>query len=1169
LLPVAVRYRRTDPSLSRKERIVKNLLTRPRKKAPRFRIARLEERLAPSFAFAFDPAQGASIALWAGSALTGGVGFLAGSLCRTSDEERRHARPRSYRLAFDGLEGRIVPAVYTVNTLLDPSIAAGVNNVTGAINGTSGVVSLRSAIQAADSTPGGNTINVAVSGTIHLTPGTPGETDNQAGELVITNGGGNLSINNTSGGTLAVDAGLLSRVFINPTQTFTATLNNAQQVPANNSTATGTATLVFNPDQSTITVSSTFKGLAAPPTGAHLHIAPAGQNAVGGQPVDANGNPETNADGIALDANGNPIIFPLPLPGTITGTLGPQTFTVTPAFVAQLEAGNVYENIHDAVFPAGEIRSQFTAPAPFTVTMTGFTIQNGFAQPGAGPTGSGGGIRDQGNVSLTLTNMTLTNNTATADGGGVAMENQGSMPWTLTLNNTTVSNNHAGDAGGGVETDGSGKVFVNGGSISNDTAVNQGAGIWLDAIQPTQGAAFQGANLTVTGTSITGNRATSATGGVGGGIGNAGDGTVSITDSSLTDNTAGLTGGGFGDQNAQGTLTVLDSLFLDNSATTDGGGIAAGGPLTTIAGSEIKGNISGATGGGIFANGVTLAVQSSTIADNLAAGNGGGVELETTGTGAAGSTITDSTITGNSAVNNAGADGGGIEADSGFTGDLTLTSDTINANKASVGGGIFWAGTMGSTVSVEDTIIAGNSAVMGPDAASNLLFTAALTATAQGNTATGTASILLSPDQTMATVNLSWSNLFGIATQALIQTAPANSPNAGVVFTLAGVPPVPVNPPFPHSGTVGPQTFAITAAQVAQLQAGNLDATVYSFALNVNFPEIRGQFTRTGGAFNDLGGNLIGVAGVGSGNISFTKPATQTGSVGSPLDPMLAALADNGGPLVGASGTALTLETVALLPGSPALDKGVNAGAPNTDERGFTRPDAGKNEVPDVGAFEFQDVTLAVKIIPASPTVSLGSSDTFAVVVTNTSGNALPADNTTVTVTLPAGLGGGTQTFTVGALAAGRSATFIVPGTGRVLGPQSVTAAVTSPDATPNSVSASATVTAVLPPAPVIPSASVPPNTVLSLPFAPALGNPVFIVVVRLKHSKVFEVLVGNTSGAAITGRLVLFGLSPKDFPTGTTTFGWAALDVFLPPYGAVPLQLPAKDFSPLFIAGF
>src|SRR5262249_44262482 len=158
----------------------------------------------------------------------------------------------------------------------------------------------------------------------------------------------------------------------------------------------------------------------------------------------------------------------------------------------------------------------------------------------------------------------------------------------------------------------------------------QGAGIWLDAIQV--GDTFQGSSLRVNRAVISNNQALS-TGGVGGGIGNAGNGPVTILNSTLADNFAGSTGGGFGDENAQGSPTVMNSTFLDNTATGNGGGIAAGGPVTSIVDTEIDGNTSGGTGGGVFANGVTLAVQSSTIANNTASGDGGGIDLETTGAG--------------------------------------------------------------------------------------------------------------------------------------------------------------------------------------------------------------------------------------------------------------------------------------------------------------------------------------------------------------------------------------------------------------------------------------------------------------------------------------------------------------------------------------------------------
>jgi predicted outer membrane repeat protein len=545
----------------------------------------LEERLAPSFAFAFDPAQGASIALWAGSALTGGVGFLAGSLCRTSDEERRHlARPRSYQLAIDGLEGRIVPATFRVNTTADISLTTpgvGVDTRNGQIQVfgmDTGTVTLRSAIVAANATPGGNTIKLAARGTYALTQG----------ELAILPTGGNLLIDNTSGdGNLTVE-----------------------------------------------------------------------QTSVGGGRV----------------------------------------FDVNPGFD-----------------PAN--------PTPkFTVTMHHFTITGGnVTDPNNpdGPNASGGGIRDQGNASLTLSFMTVTGNQATADGGGVAMENfPVSTPWTLTVSHSTISNNQAGDAGGGLETDGSGKVFVNDRSvISGNSSFNQGAGIWLDAI------GNDSASLQVTETEVSNNVA-GAMGqgdGTGGGIGTAGNGAVSIIQSTVKNN-LGTFGGGFGGEDGQSTanLTVVNSTFLNNTSLGDGGGIAAVGGVTSITNAEIDGNNAIGDGGGLFANGITLNLQNATLANNVAA-NGGGIELQTTGTGLfAGSTITTTTLNGDKALN----DGGGLDLPATFGGDMKLQNDTIDGNFAGNGGGLFWAG--GGNVGMANTIVAANHAAVAPDASINQLFTATL-----------------------------------------------------------------------------------------------------------------------------------------------------------------------------------------------------------------------------------------------------------------------------------------------------------------------------------------------------------------------------------------------------------------------------------------------------------
>src|SRR5579859_6510834 len=75
---------------------------------------------------------------------------------------------------LEELENRLAPAVFNVNSTAD------------ILNPPAGVVTLRSAIQQANATPGGNTINLTVAGNYKITlAGTPGESDNAAGEFAI------------------------------------------------------------------------------------------------------------------------------------------------------------------------------------------------------------------------------------------------------------------------------------------------------------------------------------------------------------------------------------------------------------------------------------------------------------------------------------------------------------------------------------------------------------------------------------------------------------------------------------------------------------------------------------------------------------------------------------------------------------------------------------------------------------------------------------------------------------------------------------------------------------------------------------------------------------------------------------------------------------------------
>ena len=93
------------------------------------------------------------------------------------------------------------------------------------------------------------------------------------------------------------------------------------------------------------------------------------------------------------------------------------------------------------------------------------------------------------------------------------------------------------------------------------------------------------------------------------------------------------------------------------------------------------------------------------------------------------------------------------------------------------------------------------------------------------------------------------------------------------------------------------------------------------------------DFTGYGG-LQSMGYNIIGN---NADALISSQPTDQIGTPAEPIDPRLGPLANNGGPTF----------TLALQPGSPAIDRGDPA-APPHDQRGYDRVG-----VPDVGAFEF------------------------------------------------------------------------------------------------------------------------------------------------------------------------------------------------------------------------
>jgi predicted outer membrane repeat protein len=147
-------------------------------------------------------------------------------------------------------------------------------------------------------------------------------------------------------------------------------------------------------------------------------------------------------------------------------------------------------------------------------------------------------------------------------------------------------------------------------------------GIALSNGRPTGdgGAVEAGVNASVT--LINSTISATSSGGSGGGI--DAQAAVTLINSSIYGNTATGPGGGINVAGAQGSVTATGSTISDNSATTSsGGGINAA--TVSLTNSTISGNSAGTDGGGIYTQSATL--DFSTISGNSASGIGGGLTI--------------------------------------------------------------------------------------------------------------------------------------------------------------------------------------------------------------------------------------------------------------------------------------------------------------------------------------------------------------------------------------------------------------------------------------------------------------------------------------------------------------------------------------------------------------
>ena len=380
----------------------------------------------------------------------------------------------------------------------------------------------------------------------------------------------------------------------------------------------------------------------------------------------------------------------------------------------------------------------------------------------------------------------------------------------------------------------------------------------------------------------------------------------------------------------------------------------------------------GSFGGGIDNLG-TLTLTGCTVSGNTA-DIGGGIDNDTGGT----LTMTDCTVAGNSA-----AEGGGI--DNGIRGTLTMTDCTVSGNTATAGGFGGGIDNATGTLTLTDSTVSGNTAGAGGGIANRGGGAVMINCTVSGNMATTGGGIWNGGTLTLT-------NCTVVSNTGGKNLSPCYG---GGIYNNGGT------PTLTNCTLVGNGSVVGKGGDILNL-AGN-------FTLNNSIV----AYSQT------TGGDIAGTV---SGNNNLIDDAAAagglTGANGNILaEPLVgAALKNNGGPT----------QTLALLPGSPAINAGDNSLIPagiTTDQRGAPRINGG---TVDIGAVESGPTTIVVSTLAdednggidpalgsgtslreainfANADYYTGDTITFTAVVTGTLAlsNALPAITANTTIDGP------------------------------------------------------------------------------------------------------------------------------------------------------------------------
>ena len=316
---------------------------------------------------------------------------------------------------------------------------------------------------------------------------------------------------------------------------------------------------------------------------------------------------------------------------------------------------------------------------------------------------NGGGVSVTGGSTFNMHGGTIENNATRGGGwqnygGGVLVQSG-----TFNMYGGTITGNQTGTGNGGglalrEKTQNTANIY--GGTISNNTSHGYGGGIYVSGntlnIQPGNGKI-----------NITGNKALDNEGhqtGRGGGmyLGNLANGTLTLDQVNISNNTAEDCGGGLFvscnvdlEDGASITGNGEGLVNATSSAHMNGGGVYLAGGTFNLKGGEISGNNDVYNGAGVYVAGGTFNLNSGKINGNKAQAYGGGVYV-------AGGTFN---LNGGEISSNEASFAGGMNYEGGK---VTINEgSTISGNTATRGAGIMVSG---DNITMSGGIITGNRA---------------------------------------------------------------------------------------------------------------------------------------------------------------------------------------------------------------------------------------------------------------------------------------------------------------------------------------------------------------------------------------------------------------------------------------------------------------------------